>query len=161
MKQTKMEKKQFSLELRDNNKLVRIFQVIFGALCIAVAGYWLVYNIKAVRSDGTLWVTVVFITGFGAYLIWSGFGYGYRFIEFSDEMIRMKKNPFLPPVNIIVSEVELIEIYPLKFIVKLKSSKTLLTRFGVSDIEKIELIKDEIIKFATDHNMPLEIKNEM
>jgi hypothetical protein len=155
-----MEKKHFSLDLRENNMLIRISQIIFGSVCIAVAGYWLVYNIKAVKSDGTLWITVIFITGFGAYLIWSGFGYGHRFIEFTGDMIRMKKNPFLPQIDMIASEVEHIEVYPLKFIIKLKSSKAILTRFGVSDIEKIELIKDEIIIFASDHNIPLEIKNE-
>jgi hypothetical protein len=156
-----MENKHFSLEMRDNNRLIRIFQILFGAVCIAVAGYWLVYNIKAIRSDGTLWITVIFITGFGAYLIWSGFGYGYRFIEFTGSMIRIKKNAFLSPVDIIPSEVELIEVFPLKFIVRFRSTRTILTRFGVTDIEKIELIKDEIIKFASDHNIPLEIKNEM
>jgi hypothetical protein len=156
-----MEKKHYSLELRDSNRLIRISQVVFGAVCVAVAGYWLVYNISALKSDGTLWITVIFIAGFGGYLIWSGFGYGYRFIEFTDTAIRMKKNAFLPPVDIIASEVEMIEVYPLKFMVSFKSSRKILTRFGVTDIEKIELIKDEIIRFASDHNIPLEIKNEM
>jgi hypothetical protein len=64
-------------------------------------------------------------------------------------------------MEIYPADVEMIEIYPLKFIVKFRSSKRILTRFGVSDIEKIELIKDEIIKFAADHNILLEIKNEL
>jgi hypothetical protein len=156
-----MEKKHFSLEMRDNNRLVRIFQVIFGLACLAIACYWLVYNIKSVKSDGTLWITVIFLAGFGAYLIWTGFGHGYRFIEFSGDTIKLKKNSFLPAVEIIAEEVELIEIYPLKFVVRFKSTKTILTRFGVSDIEKVELIKDEIVKFAADHNIPNDLKNEL
>ena len=155
-----MEKKHYSLEVRENNRLIRIFQIIFGFVCIAVAGYWLVYNINAVKSDGTLWITIIFITCFGAYLAWSGFGYGSRFIEFADGVIRLKKNSILPPLDIVASEVELIEVYPLKFIVKFKSGKKDLTRLGITDIEKIEMVKDEIISFASVHNIPLEIKNE-
>ncbi len=155
-----MEKKLYSLEVTENNRLIRIFQIIFGLVCIAVAGYWLIYNINAVKSDGTLWITVIFITCFGAYLTWSGFGYGRRFVEFTDAAIKLKKNSFLPPLDIIAAEVEYIQIYPLKFIVRFKSGKADQTRFGVTDIEKTEHIKDEIITFASDHNIRLEIKNE-
>lgn len=156
-----MEKKHFSLEMRDENRVTKVFQVILGVACIAIACYWLIYNIKSVKSDGKLWITVIFLIGFGGYLIWTGLGYGYRYIEFTGDMIRLKKNSFLSPVDIKVPDVESIEIYPLKFIVHFKSSETILTRFGVSDIEKIELIKDEIMKFATDNNITAEIKNEM
>lgn len=155
-----MEKKHFSLEMRDENRLTKIFQVILGLACIAIACYWLIYNIRSDKS-GTLWVTVIFLTGFGVYMIWSGFGYGYRFIEFVGDKITLKKNSFLSPVVINAREVGKIEMYPLKFKVIFRSSKMIQTRFGVSDIEKIELIKDEIIKFAADHNIPTEIKNEL
>ncbi|MGD0581435.1 MAG: hypothetical protein ABR974_00665 [Bacteroidales bacterium] len=156
-----MEKKHFSLEMRENNRLIMIFQVLFGLTCVAIAIYWFIYNARSVNPGSTLWVTVIFLTGFGAYLIWSGFGYGIRFIEFTAEKIILKKNAFLSAMEIYPADVEMIEIYPLKFIVKFRSSKRILTRFGVSDIEKIELIKDEIIKFAADHNILLEIKNEL
>jgi hypothetical protein len=161
MKETEMEKRHFSLEMKDDNRLIRISQVIFGITCVAIACYWFVYNLKSAARGGTLWITVIFLAGFGAYLIWSGFGYGYRFIEFTVDRIVLKKNSFLPEMEINPPDVELIEIYPLKFTVKFRSSKTILMRFGVSDIEKIELIKDEIIKFASYHNILLEIKNEL
>jgi hypothetical protein len=156
-----MEKKHFSLEMRDDNMVTKVFKIILGVACIAIACYWLIYNIKSVKLDGRLWITVVFLVGFGGYLIWTALGYGYRYIEFTGDMIRLKKNSFLSPIDIKAPNVELIEIYPLKFTVHLKSAKTILTRFGVSDIEKIELIKDEIMKFAAGHNIPNELRNEL
>ena len=156
-----MEKRHFSLEMRENNRLTRIFQVIFGTLCIAIAIYWLIYNFSAVKSDGTLWITVAFLTGFGAYLIWSGFGYAYKFIEFTDDKIRIRKNSFIPISEVKPDEIEKIEVYPLKVIIKRKSSVAILLRLGVSNVERIELIKDEFTRFASDHKIAFELQNEM
>lgn len=156
-----MQKKHFSLEMRDENRFTMIFQIILGVLCFAIACYWLIYNLKTDKQAGSVWATIIFLAGFGAYLVWSGLGYGYRFIEFYDDKMVLKKNSFLSPVVILPGEVEKIEMFPLKFTLIFRSSKVLLTRFGVSDIEKVELIKDEIIKFAADHSIPTEIKDEL
>lgn len=155
-----MEKRHFSLEMREDNKLTKVFQIIFGILCIAIAVYWLIYNFKAVRSDGTLWITVVFLTGFGCYLIWSGLGYAYRFIEFADDQIRIRKNSFFPVNEIKTSEIVKIVVFPLKVTIEKKSQKTILIRFGVSDIEKIERIKDEFGTFAEANRIMFELRNE-
>jgi hypothetical protein len=156
-----MEKKHFSLEMRENNRLTMVFQIIFGTLCIAIAIYWLIYNFSAVKSDGTLWITVAFLTGFGAYLVWSGLGYAYKFVEFTEHLIRIRKNSFLPVVEVKSQDIEKIEIFPLKVVIKIKSSVTILLRLGVSNIERIELIKDEFTRFASDHNILFELQNEM
>jgi hypothetical protein len=102
----------------------------------------------------------LFLAGFGSYLIWAGLGYSYKFIEFSETKIRIKNNSFLPVMEIRAEEMERIEVFPLKVIIILKSSKKILTRFGVSDTEKVEKIKDEIMKFATDTGIRTDLKNE-
>jgi hypothetical protein len=155
-----MEKKTISLETRENNKITRIFQIIFGIACISIAVFWIIYNYRSVKADRTLWITVAFLTGFGAFQIFSGLGFAARYIEFGTDNIRLKNNSLLSPVDLSVSNVERIEIFPLKALIFLKSAKKILIRFGVTDIEKVELIKDEIMTFASANNIGLELKNE-
>ena len=155
-----MEKVFFSLEIRDNNRLTRLFQLIFGIICIAIAIFWLVYNFKSVESDWTLWITVLFLIGFGAFQVWSGFGYSERFIETGPERIRLKQNSILPAINMGPENIEVIEIYPLKVIFRIKGKAKILFRLGVTETEKADRIKDEIIRFCDETAVPLEIKNE-
>jgi hypothetical protein len=155
-----MENKFFSLEIRENNKLVRIFQIIFGIICLFIAGFWVIFNISSVKADSTLWITVAFLSGFGAYQILSGLGYASRFIEFGDAWIRLKKNSLLPVRLLMAEQIEKTDIYPLKVLIILKSSKKILIRFGVTDSQKIDLVKDEIFSFTSRNSISLELKNE-
>ena len=155
-----MENKIFSLEIRENNKVTRIFQTVFGVVCIVIAVFWIIHNYKSVRSDRTLWITVFFLCFFGAYQIYSALGLASRFIGFGTATIRLKNNFLLPAVDLSAQNVEKIEVFPLKVHIFLKSSKKILIRFGVTDTEKIELIKDEIITFASENNITMDIKNE-
>jgi len=147
--------------MREDNRLTRISQLILGTACAAVAAYWLIFSIKARKMNASTWATVVFLAGFGSYLVWIGLGYGYRFIEFLEGAIILKKNPLMAAENIKASDIEKLEIYPLKFVICLKSGKKILTRLGVSDVEKIELIKDELLIFAETHNLTSELMNEL
>ena len=155
-----MENKFYSLEIRENNKLVRVFQVIFGAICISVAGFWVIFNLRSIKTDSTLWITVAFLCGFGVFQILSGVGYTGKFIEFSDDRIRLKKNSLLPVQIITAGQIEKTDVYPLKLLLSLRSSKKILIRFGVTDPEKVELVKDEMIRFASRNSIATELKNE-
>jgi hypothetical protein len=156
-----MEKQHFSLEMRDDNMLTRIFKIILGILCLATDCYWLIFNLKAGNSGASVWGTEIFLLFFGSFIIWTGFGYGKRFLEFSVDKITLKKNIFLSPVVLRPSEIEKIELYPLKFHIKVINSKTILTRLGTSDIEKLDLIKEAILGFAEEHGIANEIRNEI
>ncbi len=156
-----MTKKIFSLEIRENNKLTKIFQIIFGVICVIIAVFWLIFNFRSVKADRTLWITVVFLCGFGLFLIYSGFGYAAKFIELNTRNIRLKKNSLLPPIDISADQIDRIEVFPLKLEIIIKPAKKILLRFGISDPEKIDLIKDEIIRFADSNNINLEIKEEL
>jgi hypothetical protein len=151
----------YSLETRENNRLTMTFQVVFGLLCIAVAIYWLVHNIRSPESDSTLWITVAFLTCFGGYLVLAGLGYAYRYIEFTAEQISLKKYAVLPKTEINASDVVKIEVYPLKVLIVMKSGRNILIRFGVTEVERIESIKDEFSRFASVNNINLELKNEI
>jgi flagellar basal body-associated protein FliL len=155
-----MGKKYFALGSADNNKLVKWIQILFGIVCFAVAIFWLVFNIRSLKADGTLWITIIFLSGFGFYQVWAGIGMATRFIEISSEKIRLKKTILLPAVEISASEVQKIELFPFTLFLSLKTNKRILLRFGTTYHETNEKIKDEIMDFAELNSIGVEIKEE-
>ena len=155
-----MEIKYFSLDTSENNRLVKIIRIVFGVVCFAVAIFWLIFNIKSLKSDGMLWITIIFLSGFGLYQIWSGLGRATRFIEIGTDYIRLKKNPIFSPLEMAAGEIEKIELFPLNLIFFLISKKRILLRFGTTYYETNEMVKDEILGFAESNKIPLEIIQE-
>ncbi len=155
-----MDKVYFSLDSRDDNRLIRIFRVILGVLCIVIAGYWFVFNLRAEKQTLTQWITVAFLLGFGVYQIYSGFGYAGIFIEINSDKIRLKKNPVLPLKELSAGLIEKIELFPLNVVFVLKSGDKSRLRFGISDPDKIENIKKSIIEFSDENKVTLEIMTE-
>lgn len=155
-----METKYFSLSISENNRLVKIFRLIFGIVCVAIGLFWMIINIKSLKTDKILWVTIIFISGFGSYQIWAGLGLSDVFIETSPASIRLKKNPVLPPIKMIASEIEKIELFPLNMIFRLKSGKKINLRLGTTYPEINSEINDAIIAFADSNNIILDLKSE-
>jgi hypothetical protein len=155
-----MENRIFSLGTSENNKIVKILRILFGAVCFGVAVFWLIFNIRSLKNAGALWVTIIFLAGFGFYQIWSGLGRATLFIEIGTDYIRLKKNAILPPVEMNAQEIEKIELFPLNLIFFLKTKKRILLRFGTTYYETNEKVKDELLKFVEVNNIPLEIIEE-
>jgi hypothetical protein len=108
-----MEKSYYSLEVNKSNRVTRIFQLIFGIICAAVAIIWLFLNMNTIKLNGTLWITIIFLLGFAYFQVNSGLGRAEKFIEFGAAVIRMKRNSILPVREIMAAEIEKIEIHPL------------------------------------------------
>ncbi|MGC1391373.1 MAG: hypothetical protein WA816_10075 [Bacteroidales bacterium] len=155
-----MDKKYFSLSTVENNKLIKIVQIIFGFVCIFVAIFWLIFNIRSMKSDRTLWSTILFLSGFGFYQIWAGSGKAAKFIEISSDRIRLKRTVFLPAVEMTSSDLQKIEIYPFNLIFFLKEKKRVILRFSTTYVESNEKVKDEILGFAEFNSIGVEIKEE-
>jgi hypothetical protein len=155
-----METKYFSLDQSDNSKIVKIFQIVFGILCFAIAIFWLVFNIRSIKADGTSWITIIFLLAFGFYQVYSGLGKATRFIEISSDKIRIRKIIMLPPVIIQVAQIQKIEIYPFNLNIILKSEKKIIVRFGATYQDTNEKIKDEIMIFAEHNSINSEIMVE-
>lgn len=155
-----MEFKHFSLSTTENNRLVKIIKIVFGFVCIAVAVFWLFFNIKSLKADGTLWITIIFLSGFGFYQIWSGLGRTAMFIEIGMDRIRLKKNPVLELIEMPAPEIEKIELFPMNVVFFLNTKKKVLLRFGSTYYETNEKIKDDLLGFAESNNIPLEIIEE-
>jgi hypothetical protein len=155
-----MEKKYFSLETKENPRSIKIIQIVFGIVCIAVAIVWLVYNVNLLKNDSTLWITIIFLSSFGAYQILAGFGKTERYIETGSEKIVLRQNSFLPKIELKTSDLDGIEIFPLSVLFRLKNHKKVIFRFGLSNTDIINPVKDEIVDFAEMNSIPVEEKKE-
>jgi hypothetical protein len=155
-----MEKKFFLLEPHDNSRIMRIFQIILGILCIIVALFWLIFNFKTFKTDKTLWITVVFLMGFGFYQIMAGFGKTSKYIETGAEKIVLKQNSFLPMIELKPADIQRIEIFPLSICFQFKNGKKIVHRFGLTNTEIIVPVKESITEFAKLNKIPVEIMRE-
>jgi hypothetical protein len=155
-----MDRKYFPLSSVENNRVVKIIQVAFGIVCFAVAVFWLIFNIWSLKTDGTLWITIIFLSGFGFYQVWAGLGRATRFIEISSDEIRLKKTVIFPAVMISVSEIQKIEVFPFNLIFFLKTGKKIVLRFSSTYHETNEKVKDEILSFAEVNSINIEIVEE-
>jgi hypothetical protein len=155
-----MEKKHFPLEAKENSRFTKIFQIIFGILCIGIAIFWIVFNFNSLKTDNKLWITIVFLVGFGTYQIMAGFGKITRYIETEAGKIVLKQNSFLPKIELKPTELEKIELFPLSIRFCLEKKKKFILRFGLNYTEIIEPVKDSITEFAKLNRVPLEVKKE-
>jgi hypothetical protein len=155
-----MAKKYYPLEQGETGTLVKVLRTIFGIICIMVAIYWLLFSPAPVPSKFSLVIVFLFLTCFGLIQLWHGIGKAVKFIEFNDRIIRLKKNFFLPPVEINSEDLEKIELYPMNTIFFLKSKRKIMLRFGAMYQETNETIKDELILFSDANSIPVEIKTE-
>lgn len=155
-----MEKNYFYLGTSDDNSFIKVIRIVFGLICIAIAIFWIIYNASYLSNNMTTWVTILFLTFFGLYQIWSGLGHTRIFIETGTESVRLKTNPVLPVKNIASSDIKKIEMFPLSVFIFLKSGRKVKLRFGTTYPDIIDKVKDELIIFAEKNNIPLEITEE-
>ncbi len=155
-----MEKKYFLLEAKDNSRIAKAFQFILGILCILIALYWVVFNFSSLKSDSTLWITIVFLTGFGTYEILAGLGKTVKYVEITPENIILKQNSVLPHIAIKTSDIDKIEIFPLSIALIMKNRKKDILRFGITNPEIIAPVKNAVIEFADLNNILVEMKDE-
>jgi hypothetical protein len=155
-----MEKKYFSLETKENPRAVKIIQIVFGIICIATAIFWVIHNLKSMKSDSTLWITIIFLSSFGVYQVLAGLGKTERYIETGPEKIVLKQNSFLPKIELNAHDIDAVEIFPLSILFRFKNKKKIIFRFGLSNTEIINPIKDEVVDFAEMNSIPVEEKKE-
>ena len=155
-----METKYFSLGPPENSTTVKIIRFVFGLVCIAIAIFWMIFNIRAAKADRILWITVLFLSGFGSYQVWAGLGRTSRFIRIGNDKIILKKNSLLPLKEMASSGIKKIEVFPLNIIFYFNRGGKTILRFGTTYTDDIEPIKIEIEEFAAVNNIELETMTE-
>ena len=146
----------FQLSSSDKNRFVNVLKIIFGVACIAIGVYWAVYSEVIV----SMWITILFLFGFGFYQIWSGLGKAERYIIIDKTYIRLKKTIFLSAKHIKASEIGKIEIFPLKIEFYFNEKTKFTLRFGTTYVETNEKVVDALIKFAKQNAINLELQTE-
>ncbi len=155
-----MNTKHFSLDTRENNKVINIIRIVFGIICVLTAIFWTWFNFNAVKSQGTIWITILFLAGFGVYQVFTGFGHTSKYIKISKSNMVIRNRPVLPPVEISASDLEKIEFFPLNVVIYFRSKKRLLIRFGTTYHETNEKIVAELSSFAERNNILTEVIEE-
>ena len=155
-----MEAKHFSLDTRENNKVINIIRIVFGIICVITSVSWTLYNFSAIKSQGTLWITILFLAGFGIYQVFSGLGRTSKYIEIGRSNIIVRNKSIFPPVEISSGDIDKIEFFPLNVVFFLKSKKRLLIRFGTTYYETNEKIVSELGIFADNNKIPYEVIEE-
>jgi hypothetical protein len=155
-----METRHYSLGINETSKLLNIIRIAFGFACLLIGIFWLIFNIKSIKTDGALWITIIFLSVFGFYQIWSGLGHASMFIEIGPDLIILKKSPVLSPVKYFNHEIDRIELYPMNVVFILKSKKKIMLRFGSTFYETNEKIKDQLFSFTELNEIPMEIIEE-
>lgn len=155
-----MNENYFSLEVSKSNRITRIFQLVLGILCIVIACGWLITNFSSFNSINSLWLTIIFLFGFGYFQINSGIGKGDKFIEIKSDKLRMKTNSVLPVRELHASQIAKTEIYPLSVVFIMKSGKKQKIRFGTTYPDMIDPVRQCIEDFCTKNNIESEIRQE-
>jgi hypothetical protein len=155
-----MEKKVFYLEPKESPGLAKIFHIVLGIACIVIAIYWVIFNIQSIKTDGTLWITILFLVLFGVYQILDGAGKTRKYISTEQGKLILKQHSVLPALILKSEDIEKVEIFPLSIIFKIRNRSKIVFRFGLSYLEIIDPVKNEIAGFAGLNHIPYEIKNE-
>ena len=146
----------FQLSNSNKNRFVSVLNILFGISCIAIGVGWAIHD----KNSGSVWITILFLFGFGFYEIWLGLGKAERYIEIDKTFIRLKKFIFLSAKHIEASEIGKIEIFPMKIDFHFKERTKITLRFGTTYIEMNEKIVDALIKFAEQNAIDLELQTE-
>ena len=151
----------YFLGTKENNKIVNILRILLGIVCIIVAAFWIIFDLKYQRDDKTIWITIAFLSGFGIYQVLSGFGQTTRFIEIGSDFLRLKYNAILPSKLIPADDIRKIDLFPLNVIFYFNSGKKFMLRFGTTYPEMTESTINALIEFAKLHNIKIEFIEEL
>ena len=147
MKGEKMEEKKYSLDMHLITKAGRISRIILGIICLVIDA-WFVISIAGTRaSTGSAWIAVVFLFLFSLWMIGSGLGYTDRFIIIGEDMVKLRKRSFLPPVTLAASELNYVEFKPLQINFGI-GEKTLTLRLGAYFPGHSEGIMEAVVVFC-------------
>lgn len=148
-----MEKKTIMLEPKENPKFIRLLQILFGTVCSGIAIFWVIFNLSSSDVDKTGWITIIFLAGFGLYMIFAGSGRTIKYFTTGAQMIILKQNAIMPAVTLKAADISNIEILLLSIMFHKKNGKKITLRFGINYPEVIEQVKQEVIDFAAINNI--------
>ncbi len=140
-----MEEKKISLDIHENTKVSRLFQLLFGIVCLVIAVMLLINLIKTGNHSTTSIIVVAFLFLFGIWELLASAGITVRYIAVTKEKIILKDKYIVPARDIAVGEIKEVEFKPLSFTIYLTDGTDVRVRLGnyYSDrsIEVLETIE--------------------
>ncbi len=155
-----MGKKAFLLEPKENSGVIKIFQLVLGIFCIGISIFWAIFYFRSQKAEGRMWITIIFLAGFGFYQVMAGLGKTTRYIGTEPDMIVLKQNSFLPAIKLKSGDIDKIEIYPLSIAFHLKNKKHSILRFGITYPEIIVPVKEAVMEFGEINKILIEEKDQ-
>ncbi len=152
--------KHFPLGPAETNRPVMIIKVLFGAGCIVLGLIWLIFNIRNSGPEFSLWITILFLFGFGLFQIWAGIGRSARFINVDESLILLRKSSILPAQKFSRDNLDAIALYAMSIVFFKKNGKKTILRFGTEYSEFINPAKDAVIEFAESNNIKVSTPDE-
>jgi hypothetical protein len=153
--------KHFPLGPAETNRPVMIIKVLFGAGCIILGIFWLIFNIRNSGPEFSLWITVLFLFGFGLFQIWAGSGRAARFIDVDENLILLRKSSILPVQKFSRDNLDAIALYAMSIVFFKKNGKKTILRFGTEYSEFTNPAKDAVIEFAESNNIKVSFPDEI
>lgn len=151
-----MKAKKISLDVRDNTKFTRFFQIVFGVFCLAVA-IWFIYNLITTKTiSGTNAIAVVFLFFFGIWELLAGAGLTARYITISDESLILKQNYFSKPLILKPGDIKKVIFKPIAFELITSDNKKIVTKLGLYYRERTEEILESVEQFCEINKVPVD-----
>ena len=151
-----MEVTKISLDMRDSTKISRLFQVIFGLICLAVSAWYLLNIAKADNFSGTNLIAIAFLFLFGIWELLTAAGITDRYIIISDEKIVLKnKYVFGPEIHKADNLVAVI-FKPVSFELHHKDGSRTVVKLGIYYRERSAEIMEAVESFCTANSITTE-----
>jgi hypothetical protein len=155
-KKVPMEAKKISLDLHDNTKLTRFFQIVFGTFCLAVSVWFLFKLFETHTLAGANAIAVVFLFLIGVWELAAGFGFTGRYIIVSEENLTIKHSHFLRPLIIKPSDLKIVIFKPVSFELFYHNGEKTIIRLGIYYRERSVEILESIEEFCKINQVPVE-----
>ena len=145
--------KRFNIDINDNSLINRVFKIALGILCFLAAGYFMYSITGTSASTVASWAAIVFLIFFGLWGILSGTGTIDKYIIIDEDRITLRKNPFLPPVEMLCTDIQYVEFGPLNASFVLKKGDKIILKLGTYNRERSALIMEAIEQFCINNKV--------
>jgi len=151
-----MEARKISLDLHDNTKFTRFFQVVFGIFCLAVSVWFLFKLFETQTLAGANTIAVVFLFLIGVWELASGFGFTGKYIIVSGESLTLKHNNFSKPLVVKPADLEMVIFKPVSFVFVFRSGEKTTIKLGIYYRERSVEILESIEEFCKINQVSVE-----
>ncbi len=145
--------RKFKLDPGENDRISRIFKVLFGVICIVAAIITAIVMSSSVNVTSGSIIALLFLLLFGIWLILGGMGYTERYVTIADEMITLKEKVYAPARRIKAAEIGEVAFGQMRITFVLTSGEKVILRLGTFYRESSFRLMDAVYDFCAQHGV--------